>query len=136
MRIAALLLLALAATPAAAAEPSAAGRYAFVPAEKGTLRLDTATGAVSLCVGDGANLACTLLRDDVRDLGSEAGKLQERIAALEARVAALEAEARSTRDALTDAESMDKVMVLTDRMMRQFFGMVRDMKREFEREGL
>jgi hypothetical protein len=135
MRIAALpLLLALVAAPAVAVEPFPTGRYAFVPAERGTLRLDTATGAVSLCAGDAGNLACTLLPDDAGDHAAAADGLGDRIAALEARVAALEVKLRDTDAALTDAEAMDKVMALSDRMMRQFFAMVRDMKGEIERK--
>ena len=136
MRTATLLLLALVSSQAGAVETSAPGRYAFVPAERGTLRLDTATGAVSLCAGDAEKLACTLLPDDAGDRNEATSQLEERVKALEERVAALQSQASATSNALTDAESMDKVMILTDRMMRQLFGMVRDMKREFEREDL
>ena len=125
------LLLALAIGPAAA-EERPAGRYVFVPAEAGTLRLDTATGEVSLCAGKADDLGCRLLPDEARANAAEAAALEERIAALEARIAALEAENRAAADTLPDEETMDRVMVLTDRMMRQFFGMVREMKRDME----
>jgi hypothetical protein len=133
MRITALSLLVVLAAPAIAAEAQPAGRYVFVPVEAGTLRLDTATGAVSLCTGASGEVSCTMVPDEARDLGADDAALQDRVAALEARVAALEE--RSVQ-LLPDEESIDRVMVLADRMMRHFFGMVRDMKREMEGEEL
>ena len=61
-------------------------------------------------------------------------RLEARIAALEARVATLEA-ARAGAE-LPDDEAMERVMVLTERMMRRFFSMVREMKGEAEGEKL
>jgi hypothetical protein len=133
MRRTLLFCLALATGPAFAEERPPAGRYAFVPAEAGTLRLDTATGEVSLCAGEAADLACNLLPDEARDRSAEATALESRVAALEARVAALEAESRA---ALPDEQTMDRVMALADRMMRRFFAMVRDIRREMESEEL
>lgn len=135
MRLSALpLALALAAAPAlapaAAQEPLAiAPRYVFVPVKAGALRLHTGTGEVSLCTGaDGAG-SCNPLPDAARDPG-HIGRLEERLAGLEARIAALEADAPAA--ALSDEESMDRVMVLADRMMRRFVRMVRDMKEDVE----
>ena len=61
-------------------------------------------------------------------------RLEARIAALEARIATLEA-APSGAD-VPDDEAMERVMVLTERMMRRFFSMVREMKGEAEGEKL
>ena len=58
----------------------------------------------------------------------------ERIAALEGRIAALEA--RGEPETLADEEAMDSVMVLAERMMRQFFGLVREMQREMQTDEL
>lgn len=132
--VALLLLVVFGAVPAAAQDAGSAGRYAFVPVEEGTLRLDTATGEVSLCTGEAGARACKLLPDEASaDL--QAAGLADRIAALESRIAALEAQ-RQSGELLTDEEAMDKVMVLADRMMRRFFGIVQDMKRDMEEEAL
>ena len=135
MRITALSLLLVLAAPAIAAEAQPAGRYVFVPVEAGTLRLDTSTGAVSLCTGASGEVSCTMVPDEAREAGADGAALQDRITALEARVAALEERSRTVQ-LLPDEESIDRVMVLADRMMRHFFGMVRDMKREMEGEEL
>jgi hypothetical protein len=135
MRITALSLLLVLTAPAIAAEAPPAGRYVFVPVEAGTLRLDTATGAVSLCRGASGELSCTMVPDEAREADADDAALQDRVTALEARVAELEERSR-TSQLLSDEESIDRVMVLADRMMRHFFGMVRDMKREMEGEEL
>lgn len=66
--------------------------------------------------------------------GDERARLEARIAALEARVAALEAE--RSEASVPDDEAMERVMVLTERMMRRFFAMVREMKGDVEGEEL
>jgi len=61
-------------------------------------------------------------------------RLEARIAALEARIATLEASRSGA--GVPDDEAMERVMVLTERMMRRFFSMVREMKGEAEGEKL
>jgi alkanesulfonate monooxygenase SsuD/methylene tetrahydromethanopterin reductase-like flavin-dependent oxidoreductase (luciferase family) len=124
-------LVTVACGPAFAAEPpGVAPRYVFVPVEAGALRLHTRTGEVWLCAGaDGAG-ACTPLPDQGH--AAEVAALERRVAALEARVAAL----ASPDVALSDEEAMDRVMTLAEGMMRRFFGMVRDLKADLEREDL
>ena len=136
MRIMALgLFLAVITHPAAAQEPRN-GRYAFIPAEAGTLRLDTQTGEVSLCSEAGGNLACRVLPDEAGDRSDAVSRLRDDVEALKERVAALEAERQSSVDILADAEAMDRVMDLTDQMMRRFFGLVQDFRRDMERDEL
>ena len=121
------------AGPAVAQEPRAEPppRYVFVPVEKGALRLNTGTGEVSLCSGAEGAGACAPLPEQVRSGEVAAAALQDRVSALEARIAALEENSRSA-DSLAEEETLDRVMVLTERMMRRFFGVVRDMKEDFE----
>jgi hypothetical protein len=127
------LPLVVVATAAAAQEPPPAARFVFVPVEQGTLRLDTATGAVSLCAGEADALACRPLPDEAR-AEEETEKLAQRIETLERRIATLEKNSLASEP--FDAEAMDRAAVLAERMMRRFFGMVRDMKRDFEQEEL
>ena len=122
--------------PAAAQEPAVAPRYVFTPVDEGAFRLNTETGEVSLCAGLPGSRACTLVPDEARDTTAGVAPSEDRIAALEARIAALEAQIQQSGTIQSDEETMDRVMALTDRMMRQFFGLVRDMKREFEGETL
>jgi hypothetical protein len=132
MRLAALsLFLILAAGPAPAQDTVPSGRFAFVPIDTGVLRLDTETGDVSLCAEANGALSCTPVADEMRMDGQAAG-LAERVAALESRVAALE----TRGEFFDDAEALDRVATLAERMMRQFFDMVREMRGEMEGDEL
>ncbi len=114
------LLLAVAGTSAAAAEP---GRYTFVEAENGVFRLDTETGGVSLCMERGGTLVC--LRAPA--LGGAAQARDAGNAALEARVAALETadgEAKAPRH----GETLGRVRTLAEHMMDRVVALVREMK--------
>jgi hypothetical protein len=108
----------------------------LAPTEGGALRLDTLTGNVSFCGGEAQALACTPVPDGEPGSTLRKSGLETRIATLEARIAALEAARSSGATLLPDDETMDRVMVLTDRMMRRFFGMVQEMKKDMEGEAL
>lgn len=130
------LLACLAAGPAAAQEAAPVARYTFTPVPDGALRLDTQTGDVSFCTGTAASGACTPVADEGGDkANAEAAPADDRIAALERRIAALEARIEQGTSALDD-ENMDRVLTLTDRMLRQFFGLVQEMKRDLQGETL
>ena len=132
-RIAAILLLLLLAGPAVAEDATAPGRYALVPVAGGALRLDTLTGAVSLCAGSADAVSCTPMAEVHGE--DDVALLKDRIAKLEARVAALEAQTVVSVP-LPDEETMDRVMALADRVMRHFFDLVEDMKRQTDRDEL
>jgi hypothetical protein len=136
------LILALAGA-AGAQETVREGRYAMVPVEGGFLRLDTGTGAVSRCTGKLGRLTCRILPDERLAYEAEIGRLEDRIDELEGRVAGLE-ENRTvgTPDAPVDdgappsEEDIDKVMTLAERVMRRFFGFVKELKRDLETDQL
>ena len=62
----------------------------------------------------------------------EISALEQRVAALEARLASVEA--RDRRAAAPNDEAMERVMLLSERMMRRFFDLVREMKQGEEGE--
>src|SRR5688572_24209289 len=109
------LFVALSASTAAAED--SAGRYSFAPVEGGVLRLDAITGEVTLCRAGTEGASCAPNPAGTGHAGDTV-EAAERIAALERRIAALEA--RGEPEALADEEAMDRVMVLAERMMRQF----------------
>jgi len=134
MRAVLFFLAAILSAPTMAAQPVQTARYTFAPVEDGALRLDTKTGAVSLCTG-GAELTCKPVAETGNPEPAEAG-LESRIARLEERLAALEAAQAELVVPLPDEEAMDRVITLTDRMMRRFLGLVEDWKRDLERDAL
>lgn len=85
MRVCALLTSCVVAIacPARAEVVLSVPRYAFVPTEAGTLRLDTMTGEVALCTRSETSLACTPVREHQEEI-------ETRVAALEARLGLIE----------------------------------------------
>jgi hypothetical protein len=134
MRIALALLVSALACSAGAQEITPAGRYDLVPVPAGALRLDTETGAVSLCAEANGALACRPVRDE--GMAENPPQTADRIAALEARIAALESKTEASGPALSDDEAVDRVADLADKVMRRFFGMVRQFQREMDGEQL
>jgi len=72
------------------AVPSSGGRYSFVPAEGGYLRLDRTGGQVSFCSQGGSGWACRLVPDDRAALDAEIARLQDEIAKLKSETAKVE----------------------------------------------
>jgi len=80
MRTVALVLLAItASTPCAYAQTapdSENGRYAFAPVPDGMLRLDTRSGAVSICTKKDTGWSCNSVPDERTALENEIARLQ------------------------------------------------------------
>jgi len=136
------LMLALAG-PAAAQSVVREGRYAIVPVEDGYLRLDTGTGAVSRCTGKIDRLTCRILPDERLAYEAEIGRLEDRIDELEGRMALLENKrpfaSRETLEGegeLPSDEDLDKVMTMAEKVMRRFFGFVKELKRDMDSDQL
>jgi hypothetical protein len=136
IKLAAVVLLGLLAA-SAFGQDRRTGRYAFVPVEQGTLRLDTETGDVSLCSGTGDALTCRSVAAGGADSRVDVRRLETRIADLERRISAVERKPTGEPEAgLPDDETIDRMMVLSERIMRRFFGIVRDIKQDFEQDSL
>ena len=142
MIMAPILILALTGT-LAAQDVVREGRYAMVPFEDGIIRLDTATGVVSRCTGERHRLACRALPDERLAYEDEISRLEDRIAALESRVAGLEnrrslngLNVPDSSEAFPDEEEIDKMMTLAEQVMRRFFGLVKELKRDLETDQL
>ncbi len=78
---------------ATAVAEDASGRYTMTPTHDGFIRLDTQTGAMSLCTGKDGDWACRAMPDDQK-------KLQDRIVRLEEDNRALKEENRRLGDVM------------------------------------
>lgn len=109
------------------ADDAPAGRYQLQPVEGGVVRLDTATGAMTLCKTEAGKLACAPAADT--PAGTPAAS---DIAALKARVDALErqmATGSKGADLPTDAE-VDRSLSIMEKFMRRFMGIAKDLDQE------
>ena len=129
--------------PLAAQDVRQQGRYALIPFENGILRLDTVTGEVSRCMDAASGSACRLLPDERLAYETEIRQLQERMEVLEGRITNLEVPPEHTPDSapevsgdLPEDREINRVLDLSEKVMRRLFGMARDLKREFNAEEL
>ncbi len=91
-------------------------------AEGGFLRLDTLTGAVSLCSAKDGRPACRTGADDVAALESEVSRLQQENGELRNKLADSAAQA----PALPDDEAFERTLSFAERFMRRMMKIVRE----------
>jgi hypothetical protein len=119
--------------PARAEQP---GRYAMQPTDGGFLRLDTATGEMSLCQRTAGSFECRPVKDD-RDLQGEVARLAKENAELRAEIKRLEElpghEPRKLE--LPSEQDVDKALSYVERMYKKFRDKIRDLERT-ERDGV
>ena len=137
----------LSLTGAYGAEPDTAhGRYAFQAVPDGLLRLDTATGQVSLCAKQSAGWVCTAVADDRAALDAEVGRLARENVRLKSALAAhglrlpegVTGEAGGSQD-LPDERQLERVMGFVERVWQRLIDMVRTLQNDWakdkDREG-
>jgi hypothetical protein len=138
LMVAAFVGLAPAALAQNATPDSENGRHTFSAVTDGTLRLDTRTGAVSLCAKQATGWACNSVPDERQALENEIARLQRENGALKkdmlARslplpggVASLPSDKQrelSLRVPLPSDAEMDRAMSALERMWRRLVDMV------------
>ena len=125
--------LVLAAAPAVAqvpaAQPSATtdGRFVLRDTPDGLLRMDSRTGAISLCTRTGGSLACRLVPDDRAALEQEIERLKAENEALR-RGGAMAARPADPGQSLTlpSDQEVDRALSLAERIWRRLRGMIRE----------
>lgn len=90
---------------------------------KAYLRVDLKTGAMSRCAEDQGVWQCNPFKDTSKNNET---RLKNRIAKLEARIEALEKDRKSA----PDMAEMEQALDMSEQMMRRFFGVVQDLKKD------
>jgi len=128
------LLLAAAASPCIADEEP--GRYSLMPAGSNFLRLDTATGALSLCRQQLGGWVCEGVTDDLSALKREIVRLSKETEELKQRLAKAEADLEAAKALPVGPSfqipgvSLDDMNALADKIMRRLQDMVRELKQQ------
>jgi len=124
------LILSATASPCVADDDQ--GRYAITPAGDGFLRMDTATGSVSICRQKLDTWTCEsvaddslALKQDVDRLTRENQELKEKLAKAEARVAEAGPANPSTQ---FPNLALDEMTDFINKMIHRLQDMVRDLK--------
>jgi hypothetical protein len=126
------------------------GRFVMTPVEGGFLRMDSHTGAVSMCQRIGGKWACAAVADDRRALETEIERLGAENRQLSGTVRRLEEQLGSSdpgdRDRRADRsgpkfqlpseEEVDRAMSYIQRMMRKFKDKLREMESDKDRRSL
>jgi hypothetical protein len=136
------LLMMLAAPQSQAGD--APGRYSLTPVGGSLLRLDSATGAMSICAPKDGGFVCEAVADDALAMKHEIDRLAEeneamrlKVLNLQAALSAAKAESdRATPPATPNAGiqvpalDLDKVAELASRILERFEDMVRSLKQD------
>ena len=153
-RCAALVLAALAVgsaggwaqSPLPAGSP---GRFTMQPADGGILRMDTQTGALSMCRQASGSWSCTMLPDDRTAMNTEIERLKSENIELKSAVRRLEDLAGIPGNAPPDAgpgkrqsgvqlpteEEVDKAMSYVQRMIKKFKEKIKELEDDEPRKG-
>lgn len=89
-----LVLITLLSGPVLAVEDAPPGRYSMTATDNGMLRLDTQTGAVSLCAGTAGHWVCRSIADDRLALENEIDRLSNENQRLKAELEQRQSEAK------------------------------------------
>ncbi|WP_265516435.1 hypothetical protein [Nitratireductor luteus] len=106
-------------------------RFQLERAEDGYVRMDTQTGAISICKDRSGQIVCTLAADERAAYENDLDALRGRVASLEARVEALErgSAGRESSD-LPSEEEFEQTLSLMERFFRRFMDIVKGLEEE------
>ena len=125
MRISALPLIFGATFLAGSAHAEGEGRYRMEKTETGFIRLDTASGDVSLCREQDGQIVCRMAADERAAFEKELDLLSKRVEALEKGGASGQTGAKP---ALPTDEEIDRTMSIMEKMMQRFMGIVKNLE--------
>lgn len=125
MRIHALPFIFVAALVAGSAQAEGEGRYRMEKTEGGFVRLDTATGEVSLCREQEGQIVCRMAADERAAFEKELDLLTKRVEALEK---GGETGETAAKPSLPTDEEIDRTMTIMEKMMQRFMGIVKNLE--------
>lgn len=114
------------------AQETEAGRFQLEQSGSGVVRLDTRTGALSLCEEKDGNLICRMAADERAAYEEQLDRLEKRVSALEQKASATLSS--NSKGLPSDAE-VDRSIGIMERFMRAFFGLVREFEAEEQAEN-
>ncbi len=114
----------------AVSQEQGSNRYTMEKTENGFVRLDTQTGDMSICSQKADQLVCRLAADERRAFEETLSELSARVETLEGRLNALAPPAEGGK--IPDEAELDRAVGAMEKMMRRFFGMVEDLRKDFD----
>lgn len=118
MKVLALFTLALIVPAASYAQAPPENRFQLERTESGVVRLDTKTGAMTLCREENGTLTCRMQPDERAAYEEELDRLEKRVTSLEERLS------QTPPNALPTDEEVDKSLSIMEKFMRRFMAIV------------
>jgi hypothetical protein len=111
-------------------------RYRLEKSPNGYVRMDTQTGAMSICEERSGQLVCKMAADERAAFQDEVDRLQSSVKALDERVVKLEISLSARFEStLPSEEDFNKTMSYMERFLRGFMGIVKDMEEDSGEDG-
>jgi len=101
-------------------------RFQLERTEQGIVRLDTQTGAITVCKNENDELTCRLAPDERAAYDTELDHLEKRVTALEEHLS------QTPPGRLPSDAEVDRSLSIMERFMRTFMGIVREFTGEPE----
>lgn len=130
MKTLALTTCALLLPLSASAQQAQTNRFQLQRTETGIVRLDTETGAMTLCRDENGTLACRMQPDERAAYEQELDRLAKRVTALEERLSNIPPDALP-KTLPSDAE-VDRSLSIMEKFMRRFMAIVGEFADERE----
>jgi flagellar motility protein MotE (MotC chaperone) len=126
-----LIPAALVSLVAASAFSEETDRYRLEKSADGYVRMDTQTGAMSICEERTGQLVCKMAADERAAFQDEVDRLQSSMKAMDERVTKLENSLSARLESkLPSEEDFDKTMSYMERFLRGVMGIVKDMEKD------
>ncbi|AZN97861.1 hypothetical protein EJ066_11485 [Mesorhizobium sp. M9A.F.Ca.ET.002.03.1.2] len=131
-----LIPAALVSLVAASSFSAEADRYRLEKSANGYVRMDTQTGAMSICEERAGQLVCKMAADERAAFQDEIDRLESSVKALDERVVKLENSLSARFEStLPSEEDFNKTMSYMERFLRGFMGIVKDMEEDSGEDG-
>lgn len=131
-----LIPAALVSLVAASAFSEETDRYKLEKSANGYVRMDTRTGAMSICEERSGQLVCKMAADERAAFQDEVDRLQGSVKTLDERVAKLENSLSARLESqLPSEEDFNKTMGYMERFLRGFMDIVKDMDKDNGGDG-
>ena len=108
-------------------------RYRLEKTDTGYVRMNTATGEMSLCEERSGQLVCKLAADERAAFQTDIDRLQAKLDDVEGRVAKLEARPSIPETLLPTDEQVEKGIDIMEKFFRSFMGIVKDLDKDVAR---
>jgi flagellar motility protein MotE (MotC chaperone) len=116
---------------AASAFSEETDRYRLEKSATGFVRMDTQTGAMSICEERSGQLVCKMAADERAAFQDEIDRLQTSIKAMDARLVKLENSLSARLESkLPSEEEFNQTMGYMERFVRRFMGIVKDLNKD------